>query len=737
MSIADDITALDVVDLATVLQRTLEDLQQIWLIHQRDLLAPTTTVSARYQQLQGELVILNNLDAGWQATLDSTQAQGELTDPLREIIDNQQAAIAATRGRLRPRIDAVLEIQTRLATLNNEVTEALDLIAVLRAEVRQRLFSRDAEPFWRTQRDVDVLLQQGRDAWEQRINTVRNWVLTDFDRIVLHALVFAMFVAVGVAGRRKMRAWVDLEGAQGFLRLVDRPYSGAAIFGLLSSIWIYGTLPVTVADIMLLAALIPVIRLAPVFVAPENRADLYGLLGLYAATRLAAIAPDGSVLRRATFLVVAIVAFAGLLRFVRHRLAEFVRAGGGWMRFVAFITRLAVVILAFAIGGGLFGWTQLSEMLTSAVLSSGYAAVILVLFASAAAGVGHVLPHTRLGDKLPSLRRHEGEVARVVSVAAQLVAFYVWIDAVLVWFQMQEPLYERLAQLASRPRTIGGLEYTLGMLGGAVLILIVTPFVSRLVRFFFTEEMRPRLQLPRGSAEGISTMLHYSILFVGGLLAAVAAGFNATQLTVVAGALGVGIGFGLQNIVNNFISGLILIFERPISVGDRIAVGQTQQVGIVTRIGIRASTVRTFDGSEVVVPNGDLISKEVTNWTLTDMRRRLELKINVAFGTDPHAVLEMLTKCAADHPIVLDDPAPLAVFDGYGESALMFRLLYWVPIEEILTVLSEVNLSVNDALKAAGVKIPYPQRDVHVHDDGKLHPTAGADSSAAGGAHGE
>ena len=261
-----------------------------------------------------------------------------------------------------------MAFQTRLATLNNEVTEALDLIAVLSAEVRQRLFSRDAEPFWRSQRDVDVLLQQGRDAWEQRVNTVRTWVLTDFDRIVFHALVFAMFVAVGVAGRRKMRDWVDLQGAQGFLRLVDRPYSGAAIFSLLSSLWIYDTVPATVGDLMLLATLIPVMRLAPAFVAPENRVDIYGLLGLYAATRLAAIAPDGSVLRRTTFLIVAVVAFVGLVRFVRHRLAKFVQRGGGWMRFVAFITRLAVVILAFAIGGSLFGWTQLSEMLTSAVL---------------------------------------------------------------------------------------------------------------------------------------------------------------------------------------------------------------------------------------------------------------------------------------------------------------------------------------------------------------------------------
>ena len=189
------------------------------------------------------------------------------------------------------------------------------------------------------------------------------------------------------------------------------------------------------------------------------------------------------------------------------------------------------------------------------------------------------------------------------------------------------------------------------------------------------------------------------------------------QLTVVAGALGVGIGFGLQNIVSNFISGLILIFERPISVGDKITAGASQQVGVVTRIGIRASTVRTFDGSEIVVPNSDLISKEVTNWTLSDMQRRLEMKLNVEHGTDPRQVLELLTRVAGDHADVLEEPGVSAVFDGFAESSLAFRLLYWVPGEDLLRIKTEMSLAVHDALHDADIKVAVPRRRLEMRSE--------------------
>jgi small-conductance mechanosensitive channel len=220
----------------------------------------------------------------------------------------------------------------------------------------------------------------------------------------------------------------------------------------------------------------------------------------------------------------------------------------------------------------------------------------------------------------------------------------------------------------------------------------------------------------------VLTLVNYTVVGLGLVLAASATGLGSTQLALVFGALGVGIGFGLQNIVNNFVSGLILIFERPIKVGDRIETAA--HLGVVTRIGIRSSTVRTFDGAEVVVPNADLISKEVINWTLSDQVRRVEVRVGTAYGSDPHRVIEVLREVAAAEIKVLDDPAPLAVMIGFGDSSLDFRLLVWAPVEDFLEVGSRLHLAIFDALGQAGIEIPFPQRDLHLRS---VDPAAAAD----------
>ena len=130
--------------------------------------------------------------------------------------------------------------------------------------------------------------------------------------------------------------------------------------------------------------------------------------------------------------------------------------------------------------------------------------------------------------------------------------------------------------------------------------------------------------------------------------------------------------------------------------------------------------MRTFDGAEVVVPNSDLISKEVTNWTLSDMQRRLELSIGVRYGTDPRQVLDLLRIAAEDHEDVLSEPEATAVFDGFGESSLDFRLLYWVPMENLLAIKTEMNLAVHEALKEAGVRVAFPRRDLRIQRAGGL-----------------
>ena len=209
-------------------------------------------------------------------------------------------------------------------------------------------------------------------------------------------------------------------------------------------------------------------------------------------------------------------------------------------------------------------------------------------------------------------------------------------------------------------------------------------------------------------------LLRYGIISLAFLFALSAAGIELSKFAIVAGALGVGIGFGLQNVVNNFISGLILAFERPIQTGDVIQFGN--EWGRVIGIGIRSSKVRTFDGAEIIVPNGDLISQQLTNWTLSDRLRRMEILIGVAYGSDPHQVLDLLKDTAQTHEGILEEPPVMATFLGFGDSSMNFSLRAWTgDFDNYLAVKSDLTLAVHDALKAAGVVIPFPQRDVHLH----------------------
>jgi small-conductance mechanosensitive channel len=186
-------------------------------------------------------------------------------------------------------------------------------------------------------------------------------------------------------------------------------------------------------------------------------------------------------------------------------------------------------------------------------------------------------------------------------------------------------------------------------------------------------------------------------------------------MTVLLGAFGVGIGFGLQSVVNNFVSGLILLFERPIHLGDTVQVGGL--MGRVHRIGIRASIVRTPQGAEIIVPNSQLITEHVTNWTLSDQLRRIDLPVGVSYGTEPKKVIELLENVARAHPEVLQNPAPRALFLSYGDSSINFELRAWAEFTKSVQVHSDLTVAVYDAVYAAGMSFPFPQRDVHVVSD--------------------
>jgi small-conductance mechanosensitive channel len=264
--------------------------------------------------------------------------------------------------------------------------------------------------------------------------------------------------------------------------------------------------------------------------------------------------------------------------------------------------------------------------------------------------------------------------------------------------------------------TVGALSLTVGGVLAFVLALVVAFFLARIVTAVLEEDVYPRTRLPRGVPYALSTLVRYGFYSLGFLFALAAAGVQLGQLTIMLGGLGVGIGLGLQDLVKNFAAGLTLLFERRVHVGDALEMPNQGILGRVLSIGMRASVVRSWDGAEIVVPNADLISSAVTNWTLSDRLCRLEVLVGVAYGSDPEHVLGLLLDAARSNDQLLAEPAPQALFKGFGESSLDFALRAWIDqgYEQKLPLTSQLALAIHHKLSEAGVTIPFPQRDIHL-----------------------
>jgi small-conductance mechanosensitive channel len=223
-----------------------------------------------------------------------------------------------------------------------------------------------------------------------------------------------------------------------------------------------------------------------------------------------------------------------------------------------------------------------------------------------------------------------------------------------------------------------------------------------------------RTTLDLSARQAIGTVFQYLALLLGFLIILQTAGIDLTTLNVVAGALGIGVGFGLQNIASNFISGLIILFERPVKLGDRIEVGDVS--GNVIEIRARATTVLTNDNIAILIPNSKFITENVVNWSYTDRVVRFHVPVGVAYGSDPRQVEKVLMEVAAANPNVLKDPPPEIRFLAFGDSALAFELRVWCEtlIHKRDLLISMLNFAIFEAFRENHIAIPYPQRDLHV-----------------------
>ena len=359
---------------------------------------------------------------------------------------------------------------------------------------------------------------------------------------------------------------------------------------------------------------------------------------------------------------------------------------------------------------GILGYDQLAVYIFGIVLAEILVTLMILLMLQMTSGLLEcMLQNSPFGI----VRQNATRIVTQINPALILGLGLYWFAITLMVLRIYPTVEAAFLAMTSIELSLFGLTITPGAVLIIIFICYATFVFSRGLRAFLHQAILPRYGVELGVQVSISRLVHYAILTTGFFVLLKMLGFGLSQITILGGALGVGIGFGLQAIVNNFVSGLILLFERPIKVGDMIEVGV--EVGEVKELGLRATIVQTFDNAEIVIPNSELITGRVTNWTLSEKRVRLKLPVGVAYGSDISAVLKILLSTANANPMVLTTPEPRAYFLAFGASSLDFELRVWIPdFAEGLIVRSELNQDIETEFQLAGIEIPFPQTDLHL-----------------------
>ena len=685
-------------------------------------------VTRRAEDLEGLLKRLEEIRAHWTVTQASATGAPQATVGR---IQDTLALVDSVRSTVEQHRAEVLVLQDRIAQVLARSEEMLDQVQTTRRGLLGQMFVRDGLPIW------GFFIQS--DAWQRARELASHSISAEvpitrlFVREHTTSMIveFGLFVALGFWFRlmqRDARRWTSLDdGLVARFRPLNYPFAAAALVTLIVVSWTAPPEPRALRASAALMAMIPVIRLIASLTSRPLVPAVW-IVGAFHVVDLArSLLTSVPLLEQGIFLVELfglVLAIAWLRRhLMREALADASRER--WDR----IGRVALCLAAVALVAGALGWVRLARLVEFVLVSAAQWALILWALVRLSDALLAWALRVRPLRQLRAAQEHRAGVERRLQGILRLAALIFWSVGLLSALSILGLVSERITGVLGARVGWGAINVSLGDLLAFAIVVWLTFFVSQALRAILEEDVFARVSLRRGIAAALSSLAHYTVLLVGFLLGLGALGIDLTRITILAGALGVGVGFGLQNVVNNFVSGLILLFERPIQVGDSVQLGTL--VGEVKRIGIRSSTVRTWEGAEVIVPNASLVSDQVTNWTLSDRMRRIDLDVGVGYGADPHRVVAILAETARANPGILPDPAQIVLFLWFGDSSLNFQVSAWTArFEEWVRTRSELGLAVHAALKEAGIEIPFPQRDVHIVHDPAPPPESKADASS-------
>ncbi len=672
---------------------------------------------ARATRLSTQAAELSRLRGIWSRTLELTAGE-VVAQPLVTEVRQVLGLIDETERLLDGPLAAALAAQQRNGELESQLEAMAKRLTQASDRIEGQLLTRDVPPIWSAQalstdagEDIEAVRARLADqaAYTEDFIASRRSAVEGFAVIVL--ALFALVAWMQRGPGAPIAGETVLADAS---RILKRPFSSLSLVVLVALLLGAEYTPSLVQEIIAVAIMGLLLRLMPARLVADQRGVLYGIAALFVVDRARTLMPYDSLAFRLDLFVVALGLAVGFLRLAMLR-RRGTLAPQSWVDLAARFSPVVLPIVGIGIVAAALGNVTLADLLVRGTLASTYVSVVMFAAALILSDFTGLFVRTRIGR---SLRMVELGSERILRTSRRLIlaaALVAWAYVTLVMFRLWEPIATRVSAALGRAWQFGELTVSLGGFLTFVAGVLIAVYTARGIRFVLKEEVLVRLPWPTGAKSTTATLVYYGVLFAGLLLAFSAAGVETGQFALVIGALGVGIGFGLQTVVNNFVSGLILMFERPVQPGDIIDIDTLQ--GRVMEIGLRATRVRTWEGAEVVVPNGTLLAGNLVNWTLSDSSRRVDVTVGVAYGTNVRRVLELLTRIAAAQPDAMKEPAPVVLFTGFGESSLDFVMRFWTRNADTAAIArSDAGVAVAEAFEAEGIEIPFPQRDVHIHN---------------------
>ena len=698
----------------------LETLERHWLLNERAAAQLRAELARDTNTASEEAATLARDRAGWQATTANTDLSPALQQRAHELI----ALIEQTQEILGAHLAALLDLGRKASSLQTQLQDGLREVSVQVADQDRGLVTLDAPLLWRVARDKN--LANSTTAALRRSLDIELAFARDYD--AAHARLRLGLFAAGVALlplmfwlRRRAKALIAAGqlGEQAMLAL-GRPWAAWLLLATAMAVLYDLQGPVLRQQLVMLLAWIPVLGLLQRRVLNIVGSWAYLSALFYLLNGLVSMLAGDPLLFRLALLVTTLLMLLPLAWHVHRARRADANAhavdGEGerplktpWWNLLRW---LACAVLIAAAGANILGNVSLAAMLVSATLNSSYAALAMLAGSKVLLALFQVLLAGPTVSRLAA-RYSATLVPSVVSLARNLLAL-AWLVFTLQAFRIYRPLSTMLVSALTHQVSFGELRFSLGSLLSFAVATWAAFWLAKTIRQVLAEHVLPALSLPRGVGSSISSLSYYSVLFIGLLAALAAAGFQVGQLTLIIGALGVGIGIGLQDVVRNFVSGLILMFERPIQRGDTVQVAGID--GSVREIGLRATIITTFDGAEVVVPNGMLLADKLINWTLYGTRRRVTLDVSTGFDAAPQRTIEVLQEIARSVAGVATSPAPAVIMTGLAPGELQYNVRVWTAdFGDWIAVRTELAMKIRDGLAAAGIQVPRPQREVHVH----------------------